>query len=669
MKRNIDLHIWRILPILLISSILSIAGCRDASSVSSRLDAADSLMELRPDSSLIILDSIQPSDLNERNLKARYALLKSMALDKNYVDTTTFDILQPAIDYYLEKGTTDEKLRTYYYQGRIYQNMNEQDRALRSFMRGLDIADACKDSLTIARMLVAQAAVYVGFYDFNASSECYLRAADIYRSKHNKPYEFDCLISALDGMNILSDKERADSLIKVLNGFGPMDEQQKLLLHTLKVTYVQIFGSKQELKQIIEDSQDSINYNVNGILNLAMAYGKLGDNDKAIRQLDYLDEVKVKYDTLKYLSIKYPILENLGRYKEALAVYNDFVDRFETVNSAKFDFNIRTMEEKHQMELQAEREAVEHAKTRWKLIGGICVLVTICIIIILFANHIRIQKNLVLHEARAAELENDKLKAENDLTQQRALNAELENDKLKAENDLTRQRALNAELENDKLKTENDLTQQRALNAELENDKLKTENELTQQRALNAEIENDKLALENRNLQLEYHNKALEAENLAHRVETLEGESENLKELLQSQKEMPAEVRKAIQTRIEMLNTYLASQISDHREFEKAYDEWVSELTADTEEFMNSNRLAFQASHPAFIKYFEDHGLTTAEINYVCLYAIGLRGKDVGSYMKKRSHVNISSAIRSKLGIDRHETNIGIYVRKLLRDL
>ena len=606
MKRNIDLHIWRILPILLISSILSIAGCRDASSVSSRLDAADCLMELRPDSSLIILDSIQPSALNERGLKARYALLKSMALDKNYVDTTTFVVLQPAIDYYLENGTLDEKLRTYYYQGRIDQNMNEQDSALRSFMRGLDIAAACKDSLTIARMLVAQAAVYVGFYDFNASSECYLRAAAIWGSKHNKPYEFDCLTSALDGMNILSDKERADSLIKVLNGFGPMDEQQKLLLHTLKVTYVQIFGSKQELKQIIEDSQDSINYNVNGILNLAMAYGKLGDYDKAIRQLDYLDEVKVKYDTLKYLSVKYPILENLGRYKEALAVYNDFVDRFETVNSAKFDLNIRTMEEKHQMELQAEREAVEHAKTRWKLIGGICVLVTICIIIILFANHIRIQKNLVLHEARAAELENDKLK---------------------------------------------------------------TENELTQERALNAEIENDKLALENRNLQLEYHNKALEAENLAHRVETLEGESENLKELLQSQKEMPAEVRKAIQTRIEMLNTYLASQISDHREFEKAYDAWVEELTADTEEFMNSNRLAFQASHPAFIKYFEDHGLTTAEINYVCLYAIGLRGKDVGTYMKKRSHVNISSAIRSKLGIDRHETNIGIYVRKLLRDL
>jgi len=95
----------------------------------------------------------------------------------------------------------------------------------------------------------------------------------------------------------------------------------------------------------------------------------------------------------------------------------------------------------------------------------------------------------------------------------------------------------------------------------------------------------------------------------------------------------------------------------------------VKELTANTEDFMNSNRLAFKASHPRFIQYFEEHGLSFDEINYVCLYAIGLRGKEVGNYMKKRSHVNISSAIRKKLGIDKHETNIGIYVRKLLREL
>ncbi|MDE6057234.1 MAG: hypothetical protein K2F93_04390, partial [Muribaculaceae bacterium] len=307
MKRNIDLHIWRILPILLISSILSIAGCRDASSVSRRLDAADSLMELRPDSSLIILDSIQPSDLNERGLKARYALLKSMALDKNYVDTTTFDILQPAIDYYLENGTPDEKLRTYYYQGRIYQNKNNRDSALYSYMRGMDIAENCTDSLTIARILVAQGIIYQSFYDYDGYISNYLRAAKIFRHKYRKEYEFECLLNALNGINILGHKERADSVIKLLNNFTSLSDAQKQRLHTRIMTYAFQFGSKQYLKELIES--DSLIHNVNDILNLARAYSRLGDNSVALQQLDYLDEVSVGYDTLKYLAIKYPIME------------------------------------------------------------------------------------------------------------------------------------------------------------------------------------------------------------------------------------------------------------------------------------------------------------------------------------------------------------------------
>ena len=154
-----------------------------------------------------------------------------------------------------------------------------------------------------------------------------------------------------------------------------------------------------------------------------------------------------------------------------------------------------------------------------------------------------------------------------------------------------------------------------------------------------------------------------------HRVEILENESESLKKLLETEKEIPAEVQSAIKIRIEMLNSLLASYITDNEKYEKSYEIWVKELTENTEEFMNSNRLSFQASHPRFIQYFEEHGLTKEEINYVCLYAIGLRGKEVGNYMKKRSHVNTSSAIRKKLGIDKHETNIGIYVRRLLKNL
>lgn len=99
------------LALLLI--LLMTAGCNRRSAVDEKMDLADGLMTSRPDSDLVVLEDIPASDINGKESSARYALLKSMALDKNYMDTTTFDVLQPAIDYYIEHGTPDEQLRTY----------------------------------------------------------------------------------------------------------------------------------------------------------------------------------------------------------------------------------------------------------------------------------------------------------------------------------------------------------------------------------------------------------------------------------------------------------------------------------------------------------------------------------------------------------------------------
>lgn len=144
------------------------------------MDAAEVLMETRPDSALSIINYIDVSALSTKSQKARYALLKSMALDKNYIDTTNFDVLQPAIDYYLKNGSPDEKLRTRYYQGRIYSNRNERDSALHAFIKGIDNAHGSHDSLTIARTRVALGLLYRTFYDIDSYSHNYLNAAHIY---------------------------------------------------------------------------------------------------------------------------------------------------------------------------------------------------------------------------------------------------------------------------------------------------------------------------------------------------------------------------------------------------------------------------------------------------------------------------------------------------------
>lgn len=138
---------------------------------------------------------------------------------------------------------------------------------------------------------------------------------------------------------------------------------------------------------------------------------------------------------------------------------------------------------------------------------------------------------------------------------------------------------------------------------------------------------------------------------------------------MEKQKDLAKPIEDAIKVRIEMLNGLLASRIADNASYAEPYGTWKDQIIQDKDEFMNTTRLAFKASHPKFIEYLEQHGLTEYEINYICLYAIGLRGKEVGEYIQLKRHYHISSDVRKKLDIDEHQTNIGIYVRKLMKQL
>ena len=68
------------------------------------------------------------------------------------------------------------------------------------------------------------------------------------------------------------------------------------------------------------------------------------------------------------------------------------------------------------------------------------------------------------------------------------------------------------------------------------------------------------------------------------------------------------------------------------------------------------------------MEHLERHGLTTDEIYYICLCAIGLRSKEIGEYIQKRRHYVISHEIRKKLGLDEHETNLGRYIRQMIEE-
>lgn len=574
------------------SLCLLLAGCGHNSEIDRQIDAAEGLMLSAPDSSLHILNNIYVGDLSGKEQKARHALLKSMALDKNYIDTTTFDVLQPAIDYYLDHGTPDEKLRTLYYKGRIFQNKMEYDNAMQCFLIAEEIKDF-SDTLTYGNMLIAQGTLYYATLNIDKQIKSDLEAARLYGEIGSERKQLSALIKVLNGCVTYKEQHIADSIMPIADSLATKLTQYEQLQNDLilmKVAYIHRFKSSMLLKNALDSISGIKNLPPHIKIDISFGYLDIAEPNRALDILESIDTASVS-GSIKYLLLKSEVMKANGRYAEAYASLKNYCNAVENDNTAIYSDKTSVAKERYDAELRNLIDIQHKNKLIWISVCSILLLLLI-IGIISYLYRLGKMKRLI------AEKEQSRLQLEND----------------------------------------------------------------------NLQKQNSVLALEKQTAELETEKQHLAGENMKLRITQLEAEIEQLKDLTEKD-ELPDDVKEVIKKRISILNALFAANILDKEPAATAYVDLVKREISDKEKFMNSNRLAFKVSHPMFIKYLEDHGLTEYEINYLCLYAIGLKGKEVGNYMELRRHYNVSSEIRSKLGIDEHETNIGIYVRKLLKQL
>lgn len=597
------IHKIQNLIISLITIVISVA-CDRNTPILEQMDMAENFLSSKPDSALTILESIPVTNIKDKKVAARYALLTSMALDKNYIDTTTFDVLQPAIDYYLKKGSPDEKLRTYYYQGRIYQNQGDDDSAMSSFMNGCDLKQVVTDSLLLAHTLVAQGTLYFKQYKTSEFIHTNTEAAKLYGAIGKDIFEIKSYTNALDGYIILNNKSAADSLLSICIPLVQKNPDGEVYLFPSLLSYTIEFCSPDNLKAFLDKYQD-LELSKDETIDFARGYSKIGEYDKALNFLSRTNPGTSDLDSLKYASVKIEILEKQGKYEQALNLYKDYSIMLERYQSKLLSQDLLFSDKKHQPEIENLMKIQDRDRIIWATLCGIFALTIL--VGWLYYRAYRSKTRRIL--------------------------AEKENENLKLEHENLRNEKEKAELERDK-KT------------------LEAEN-----------LEKDKKRLEAEQRQYE-----LETVNLRLEISQLESERDHLKELQQEQSELSKPIQKVIKDRLDILNGLLAKEITRNDSYAKSYNNWIETIRNDKKKFMDSTRLAFTASHPKFMEYLKQHGLSTDEINYLCLYAIGLWGKEVGEYIQIKRHYIISHEIRKKLGIDKHETNIGLYIRRLMKN-
>lgn len=594
-------------------------GCGHKSEAWDTMDTAEVLMDSMPDSALTVLSSIEKTSLGDDKEKARYALLMSMALDKNYIDTTSFDVLQPAIDYYLEKGTPEERLRTLYYQGCIFLNKSDFDMAMQCYLKAEDLKDECKDTITYANMLVAQGNIYAKSCQIEGYVRNNLCASELYNKIGEQRRELSSLIRALDGCISLGNIERSDSLMSRTDSLVQIHPELNEASIRVKMTYGIRFNSDSVINNILGSISDLTQYDDETKLDITLGYLNLNEPLKAKMIFESIAPDNPKTNSFRYISIKPEVLEAAGEYEKALDAYKKFHSTVESENSKIYSQKTTVAQELHEIKINHLYSIQRKNMQIWL---GLCVLLILIIVICIIYYQLRLGKiKRIISEQEQSRLQ-------------------LENENLQKQNSVLELERHNAQLECEKQ------------NLATENMKLKI-----------SQLESDK-----HNAELEIEKKNLAAENMRLKISQLESEGEHLKELLTEAK-LSKPVLDAIKERNDILNGLLAAKISDNDTYSKPYDIWINQITEDRKSFMNSTRLAFRASHPAFMKYLEDHGLTESELNYVCLYAIGLRGKEIGEYIQIKRHYHTSTDIRKKLGLKEDDTNLGLHIRNLMKKL
>ena len=533
--------------IYILAIILCLTSCTTPSKHGETLMQVESFIEERPDSALTILQGMDKTELSGKEEKAKHALLLSMALDKNVIDRTDFEVLQPAIDYYQNHGTATDKLRTLYYEGRIYTNKKDYASATIRFNQALNQGKESDDIRTKARIHFAQANIYNKLYKFDKYVEENKQAAEYFKEAGLLNSYANCLNRIINGYTLLQDQGNAELYIQKFKTIlsSVSSKIQKDFYNASLIHIIDDNGTKEEITSALNEYVGNVPEKEWDNLSLADAYRTLDDYQKAY---DCLQNYQPSSDIIRYYALSIKIYQQLNLTEKALDAYRRYNEISDSIDLAIYAQSTQFIEEYHKQEL----EILQHKATQDKIVLT-AVIAILVLSIICIGIYVRFKMNLKEKE--------------------------------------------------------------------------------------------------------KYRLQCLQ----------IEQERDNLSQLLDIRKgELSEDAQSALTKRIALLNRFFIAHITNNESSNSKLHQEMETLIANRDTFMESTRLSFVASHPQFIQHLEAHGLTEWEINYCCLYALGLKGKEVGTYIKMRSHYNVSSDIREKLGISEHDTNLGIYLRKLL---
>mgnify|MGYP003304177794 CR=1 FL=1 len=342
--------------LILMLSLLLLSCKRENPHHAAQLDKAEQCIEQYPDSALLILNTLNLNILTTHKEKARYALLKSMALDKNYIDVTQDTLTTIALSYYKNHGTPDERLKAYYYNGRVCGNRKDYENEMDNYLKAEKFAGKCKDYISVGRLYNAKTLVYSSIFN----SEMAIRPAKLsmyYYLKGKDTVKYITALNNLSSMYLQTNKydslkiyfTKAEEVKCYMTPRQLSDYHCNIVNYNIATSDPNLESRVEEYIAILKEKENLIKWHI-----VADAYLKLGKKEKAVAAIEKYK--LVNYGRLAngvYNYIASEVYKSIGDYKKA----HEYLEVYQ-LSSSKKDLKIlrsdtKFLEERYKAETQA----------------------------------------------------------------------------------------------------------------------------------------------------------------------------------------------------------------------------------------------------------------------------------------------------------------------------
>ena len=133
--------------------------------VNEQLDSIEDSLSTDPADAYEKLTSISTKQLRSKSTQARYALLMSLAMDKNYIDTDNDSLIRVAVNYYQDGRNTSYKMLSFYSLGIVQRNAHKTTAAIVSFLKSEELAAELSDYHYLGLVYKNMAALYRKCHD------------------------------------------------------------------------------------------------------------------------------------------------------------------------------------------------------------------------------------------------------------------------------------------------------------------------------------------------------------------------------------------------------------------------------------------------------------------------------------------------------------------------